>query len=153
MGWQSERQYQGFMPGWMRACANHGWLRLGVLYVDEVPAAAQCWVVVGSYAQIFSLAYDEQYAKLSLGTILMAHMLRRVIDEDRVELVDFLQGNDLYKQDWMSHRRERWGLLAMNPRRLRGLLGIARHKGAGLVKLVLLAPLRAASHLARRLRP
>ena len=153
MGWQSEGRYQGFVPGLVRACANLGWLRLGVLYVDEVPAAAHCWIVVGSYALIFSLAYDEQYAKLSLGTILMAHMLRHVIDEDRVEVVDFLQGNDAYKQDWMSYRRERWGLLAMNPRTVRGLLGIARHKGARLVKWLVLIPLRALRHLARRLRP
>jgi hypothetical protein len=153
MGWQSEGRYQGFDPGLMRACANHGWLRLGVLYVDELPAAAQCWIVVGSYALIFSLAYDEQYAKLSPGTVLMAHMLRHVIDEDRVEVVDFLQGDDPYKQDWMSHRRERWGVLAMNPRTARGLLGIARHRGGRAAKRLVLLPFRALRYLARRLRP
>jgi CelD/BcsL family acetyltransferase involved in cellulose biosynthesis len=152
-GWQSEGRYQGFAPGLMRACANHGWLRLGVLYVDEVPAAAQFWIVVGRYALIFSLAYDEQYAKLSLGTILMAHMLRHAVDEDRVEVVDFLQGNDAYKRDWMSHRRERWGIIAMNPRKVRGILGIARHRGGWMAKRLLLFPLRAVLHLARRLRP
>ena len=153
MGWQSEGRYQGFLPGLMRACASQGWLRVGVLYVDEVPAAAQCWIVVGSYALIFSLAYDAQYAKLSPGTILMTHMLRHVVDEDRVEVVDFLQGNDAYKQDWMSHRRERWGLLAMNPRKARGLLGIVRHKGSRAAKRLVWFPLRALRHLARRLRP
>ena len=83
----------------------------------------------------------------------MAHMLRHVIDEDRVEVVDFLQGDDPYKQDWMSHRRERWGVLAMNPRRARGLLGIARHRGGRAVKRLVLFPFRALRYLARRLRP
>jgi hypothetical protein len=31
-----------------------------------------------------------------------------VIDTDRVEEIDFLTGNDAYKQDWMSERRERF---------------------------------------------
>lgn len=30
-----------------------------------------------------------------------------VIDTYRVEDIDFLTGNDAYKQDWMSERRER----------------------------------------------
>ena len=68
-------------------------------------------------------------------------------------MVDFLKGDDAYKQDRMSHRRERWGLLAMNPRTARGLLGIARHKGARLVKWLVLFPLPALRRLARRLRP
>jgi hypothetical protein len=42
-GWQSAERYQGFLPGLMRACANQGWLRLGILSVDGEPAAVQFW--------------------------------------------------------------------------------------------------------------
>ena len=28
--------------------------------------------------------------------------------------MDFLIGDDKYKQIWMSHRRERWGIIAFN---------------------------------------
>ncbi len=31
-----------------------------------------------------------------------------MIDTDRVNEIDFLTGNDAYKQDWMSERRERF---------------------------------------------
>ncbi len=31
-----------------------------------------------------------------------------VIDTDGVNEIDFLTGNDAYKQDWMSERRERF---------------------------------------------
>jgi len=33
-----------------------------------------------------------------------------VIDIDKVDEVDFLTGNDAYKQDWMSERRQRYAL-------------------------------------------
>lgn len=151
-GWQSAERYQGFLPGLMRACANQGWLRLGLLYVDEEPGAVQFWIVPGRSALVFSQAYDERFAKLSLGTVLMAHMMRRAIDVDRVEVVDCLQGDDAYKREWMSHRRERWGILAMNPRTTRGVLGILRHVVGRFVKRALLAPLRLLRRLVRRLR-
>ncbi len=151
-GWQSAERYQGFLPGLIRACANQGWLRLGVLYVDEEPGAVQFWIVLGRSALVFSQAYDERFAKLSLGTVLMAHMMRRAIDVDRVEVVDCLQGDDAYKREWMSHRRERWGLLAMNPRTPRGILGILRHVTGRFVKRALLTPLRFLKRLVRRVR-
>ncbi len=38
-------------------------------------------------------------------------MMEAVIDSDKVEEIDFLTGNDRYKQDWMSERRQRWKLV------------------------------------------
>jgi CelD/BcsL family acetyltransferase involved in cellulose biosynthesis len=46
--------------------------------------------------------------------------MRHVIEQDRVEEVDFLIGDDEYKKIWMSDRRERWGIVAYNPRTLWG---------------------------------
>ena len=53
-------------------------------------------------------------------SILIAHLMQHVIDVDRVDEIDFLYGNDTYKQDWMSERRERWGLYCGRPRPARG---------------------------------
>lgn len=36
--------------------------------------------------------------------------MEHVIDTDQVEEIDFLTGNEAYKQDWMSERRERFAL-------------------------------------------
>jgi CelD/BcsL family acetyltransferase involved in cellulose biosynthesis len=55
--------------------------------------------------------------------------MEHVIDRDKVSVVDYLTGDDGYKKDWMTHRRERWGIVAFNPRSLRGLLRAARHFG------------------------
>ncbi len=126
-GWQAHHFYPAFDTGLMRACAVNGWLRLGLLYIDGQPAAAQFWIVNGDTALIFSLAFDDQFAKSSPGTVLMTRMMRHVIDIDRVARVDFLRGDDAYKREWMSTRRERWDLIALTPRTVRGLLGIVRH--------------------------
>jgi CelD/BcsL family acetyltransferase involved in cellulose biosynthesis len=50
------------------------------------------------------IAYDEQYAKLSIGTVLTT-LMPYVIDVDRVRIVDYLSGDDEYKRTWLSHRR------------------------------------------------
>lgn len=151
-GWQADQRYQGFLPGLIRACANQGWLRLAIAHVDGQPAAAQFWIVQRPSALIFSQAYDEEFAKLSLGTVLMAHLLRHAIDVDRVEVIDCLQGDDGYKREWMTDRRERWGLLALNPRTLRGMAGIARHVGGRFAKRLVRAPYRALRRLVGLLR-
>lgn len=140
--WKSAEPTPDFMPGLMRTCAANGWLRLGIATVDGAPAAAQLWIVCGGVASIYKLAYDEHYASLSIGSLLTERLMRHVIDIDRVREVDYLTGDDAYKRDWMSHSRERCGIVAFNLRSLRGLLAAALHIGGGRVKAAL-----------RRLRP
>lgn len=120
--WKQPEPHPEFVPSLVRKLAQRGWLRLGVARADGVPIAAQIWAVKDGVASIFKLAYDERSAKLSAGSILTAHLMERAIDADRVRIVDYLTGDDAYKQDWMSHRQERWGVRAYNPKRLRALL-------------------------------
>ena len=120
--WKIQEPHPGFMPGLIRLCAVHGWLRLGLVYLDEEPIAAQLWIVKDGIAAIYKLAYDEKFAKLSAGSLLTAKLMEHVIDVDRVSEVDYLTGDDEYKRDWMSDRRERWGIIAYNRHTLRGIL-------------------------------
>jgi CelD/BcsL family acetyltransferase involved in cellulose biosynthesis len=124
--WKKPEPYPAFVPGLLRLCARRGWLRLGLLWLDDQPIAAQLWMVANGRAEIYKLAYAQEHKGLAPGTVLSAQLMREVIDVDRVSEVDYLIGDDSYKSQWMSQRRERWGLLAYNPRSLRGLLGWLR---------------------------
>ena len=135
--WKQPEPYPDFIPGLIRMCSEEGALRLGLVYVDGEAAAAQFWIVHGAVAFIYKLAYDERFADLSVGTILTARLMQHVLDIDKVDEVDYLSGDDSYKKDWMSHRRERWGMLALNPRTTRGALAICRHLGGHSMKRAL----------------
>jgi hypothetical protein len=132
--WKQPEPYPRFVPELIRICAESKILRLGLVHVDGEPAAAQLWMVQDGTALIYKLAYDERFADLSVGTILTAKLMQHVIDVDRVQEVDYLSGDDAYKKDWMSNRRERWGILAMNPRTISGALAVVRHVGGRAAK-------------------
>lgn len=132
--WKAPEPAPQFLPALIRLCARQRWLRLGVARVDGEPAAVQLWIVCNGVASIYKLAYDERYAALSIGSLLTARMMQHVIDVDRVREVDYLTGDDAYKRDWMSHSRERHGLVAYNLRSARGLALAALHLGGGRLK-------------------
>ncbi len=122
LSWKQPEPYGEFIPGLVRALAGEGWLRLGVAWMGDRPVAAQIWVVGHGVASIYKLAYDSRLRNLSAGTLLTGMLLRHVLDEERVREVDYLTGDERYKRDWMSHRRERWGLAAFDPRTVSGFL-------------------------------
>jgi CelD/BcsL family acetyltransferase involved in cellulose biosynthesis len=88
-------------------------------------------------ANIYKVAYDEAYKKYGPGTLLTAVLMEQVIDRDHVIEVDFLIGDDTYKKIWMSHRRERWGVISYNLGTVRGLLGLCGESGIRLAKKIL----------------
>lgn len=124
--WKRPEPYPDFVRNWAMICAERGWLRLGLAWAGEVPIAAQLWFTMNRRAYIFKLAYDEDYAKWSAGTVLSAHLFKQALDRDRVIEIDYLTGDDDYKKSWMTERRERIGYIACNLRTLRGLRRAAR---------------------------
>ncbi len=125
--WKGPEPNSRFIPALARMAAAQGWLRMGVLRLDGQAIAAQLWLVKGGKANIFKLAYVEGFERFSAGSVLTAGLMRHVIDVDHVQEVDYLTGDDAYKRDWMSHRRERWGLVAFDDRTPVGLWAWFKH--------------------------
>jgi CelD/BcsL family acetyltransferase involved in cellulose biosynthesis len=119
--WKKPEPYPDFIPGLIRWLAERGWLRLGIAKLEGQPIAAQLWMTSHGRANIFKLAHDEAFAEHAAGTLLTARLMEQAIDRDHSTDVDYLIGEDTYKQLWMSQRRERWGCTAYNPRSFVGL--------------------------------
>ena len=124
--WKKPEPYPEFVPGLIRTCAERGWLRLGVAWLNGDPIAAQLWIVANGKANIYKLAYDENFKSYASGTLLTAMLMEHAIEKDRVLEADYLIGDDPYKKSWMSHRRERWGIIAYNPKTISGIFGLSK---------------------------
>lgn len=109
--WKTNEFYNDFTPALIHSCASNGYLRLGVMYIDGHAIAAQIWFVVHGKANIYRLVYDDNWKQFSPGSILTKYLMQHVIDTDNVAEIDFLTGNEKYKQDWMTIRKERIGMI------------------------------------------
>lgn len=110
--WKAEEGCPGFLRAFAEQEGNAGRLRLAIARAQGRPVAAQFWTVEAGTAFIHKLAHIEEAKALSPGTTLTAALLERVIDHDRVNLVDFGTGNDAYKRDWMEQIRLRFRIEA-----------------------------------------
>ena len=81
-------------------------------------------MVAGGTATVLKLAHDEAARARSPGTVLTALMIRALLERDGVAELDFGRGDDAYKSLWAGRRRQRIGVLLVNPRRPLGLLAL-----------------------------
>lgn len=124
--WKEPEPNPAFLPAFVNTCGELGTLRLGVLYLDGLPAAAQFWIFQNHRATIYKLAHDPAFDALSIGTIMTKKMMDWVIENDSPSEVDYGLGDEAYKQNWMSQSRTRMGLIAYRRGSLAGILGAAR---------------------------
>ncbi len=125
--WKDAEPYPHFNVTLLRAMAALGSLRLAVWSIHEVPVAVQFWVVECGCATVLKLAHDEAFKAHSPGTVLTALVLRHLLDQEAIAELDFGRGDDVYKQGWVSQRRQRIGLMLINPWRPSGAFALARH--------------------------
>ena len=123
--WKNPEPHPRFMPSLITQSASTGELRLGFVSIGGRPIAMHFWIVNDQCAFIYKLAHDKEFDNLSPGSVLMGEMLRYVIEIDGVSRIDFLTGDDVYKRDWMSHRRVKIEIRAYNRRSVRGAIRFA----------------------------
>jgi CelD/BcsL family acetyltransferase involved in cellulose biosynthesis len=135
--WKDAEPFPTFNGALIRSTAALGLLRLGVWSIGSQPVAVQFWVVKDGRAMVLKLAHDEAFKAHSPGTVLTALMLRYLLDQEHVAAIDFGRGDDAYKQGWAAQRRQRIGLLLVNPWGMAGAAELLRHT-AGRVRAALI---------------
>jgi CelD/BcsL family acetyltransferase involved in cellulose biosynthesis len=132
--WKRREPYPAFVRRLVAGLAAAAALRLGLLYVDDQPVAAQIWLVQRGRAVLYKLAHDRAFDAFSPGTVLTMRMLERLLDQEHIHELDLGAGDDSYKRLWVSRRRERVGLVAFDPLTWRGAAGALRQVAAALVR-------------------
>jgi hypothetical protein len=110
--WKSPEPHPLFMPRMVRALAQEGSARIGIMLLAGTPVAAQIWLVRAHRATIFKLGHREDAAAHSPGTLLTHWMASTLIAGDALKEIDFGRGDDAYKREWLTNVRYRTGLVA-----------------------------------------
>jgi hypothetical protein len=130
--WKPTEGSPAFLRRFAREEGAAGRMRFALALAGGKPVAAQFWTVEAGTAFIHKLAHIEEAKPLSPGTTLSAALFERVIDGDKVEMVDFGTGDDGYKRDWMEEVRTRYRIELLRPLRPRNWPRVAK---AGLRRL------------------
>jgi CelD/BcsL family acetyltransferase involved in cellulose biosynthesis len=93
--------HQEFAPIALR----RGWLRLYVLWIDDIPAASLYGFLYRRKFYFYQSGFDAAYEKQSVGLITMGLAIQRAIDERATEY-DLLHGDEAYKSHWSRERRD-----------------------------------------------
>jgi hypothetical protein len=117
--WKEPERHGSFMEILIKNLGAAGLAQLGIARIDSQPAAVQVWLVWPPYATIFKLAHDPVFDQHSPGSLL-THWMIKEIHELGARIFDFGRGNDDYKKLWFKKCRFRYGIVAVDPRSLRG---------------------------------
>jgi len=134
--WKGEEYSFAFIEQVCLAGLQENKLRLGLLYIDDMPVAAQIWFVQDCLsiagqdeknASIFKLAYHPNYQQFSVGSILSMALSEYVISQDKVTSIEFGMGSEPYKKDWLADKRSRRSFQVFNHYNFYGKLAAARY--------------------------
>jgi hypothetical protein len=134
--WKGDEYSFDFIEQVCIAALAENKLRLGLLFVDDEPAAAQLWFiqtgqdnssVSQTTASIFKLAYTPKYQQYSVGSILSLALSEYVISRDKATIIEFGMGSEPYKKDWLTGKRTRRSYQVFNPTSIYGKLAIIRY--------------------------
>lgn len=120
--WQPDEPFPSFLPELIRRGLAEGTVAVWLLQVDGAPVAAQIWTMAGVRATLFKLAYSTRWKDVSPGTLLTYEAVRSAVESRAFDEIDFGRGDDAYKSEWMTQRRQRWGVAAYNGRTVAGNL-------------------------------
>ena len=86
-------------------CAQRGWLRNYILYIDDIPVAHMTGMVYRNEYYALKTSYDEHYRELSPGAVLAAYVLEQGFAE-KLRVIYFLGIPSRWKNELANGVRE-----------------------------------------------
>jgi CelD/BcsL family acetyltransferase involved in cellulose biosynthesis len=93
------RRIREFHQAWAQSAAERGWLWMSLLELEGRAIGSIYAMRFGKTCCFYQSGFDPAYASLSPGSLLVAHTIRRAIEEG-LERFDFLRGDEPYKRRW-----------------------------------------------------
>lgn len=101
----SSGRFNAFHRRMVEVFGKSGNLRLDFLKADDSLVAGLYGFCKGDRFFYYQAGFDEAWEKYSVGVVLMAACIKKMIREG-VKEFDFLRGEDSYKFDWTDKQRE-----------------------------------------------
>lgn len=92
-----------FHREWAAKAAENGWLWLSTMSQQGRPVGALYGMRLHRTCYFYQAGFDPTFKSLSPGTLLVAHTVRKAIDEG-LTLFDFMRGDEPYKRRWKPQR-------------------------------------------------
>jgi CelD/BcsL family acetyltransferase involved in cellulose biosynthesis len=139
--------FEDFLREASRMSLREDRLRLWTLDIDGDVAAALIGFYDNGIVHYLQAGFDPRYARLSIGRVMLGLCIRECVNDERVCVLDFMGGNNAYKDEWTQAVRETVTLTCLRPgvraMAYTGIRGVAR-----LSKSVLKATLPTAVRMA-----
>jgi CelD/BcsL family acetyltransferase involved in cellulose biosynthesis len=116
------RRVQRFHEEWAQAAIPAGYLWLSLLELDDRPVGAIYAMAFGSACYYYQAGFDPEASAISPGTLLVAHTVRRAIEEGKTHF-DFMRGDEPYKRRWKPQHELRNYRFIMPAQGILGRLG------------------------------
>jgi hypothetical protein len=127
--WKEQEPYPDCLAQLVEAAARAGVLRLGLLYYDDRPVAAQVWIVSAGRATLWRSRFAKKFMLLSVGVVVTYEMMRHILAADRPRALEFGPGDISGRQQWLERHHARIGLAVFNLRTAKGWGVAARRYG------------------------
>ena len=123
----SEQNHINFHKDIFEKFSNSNWLDISILNLNKKPVAYIYNYFYESRSYNYSIAYDERFADISPGTVLMFWVLKDSVSRDIMEF-DFARGEGLWKSRFTEMFREHNRVRIFKPGAYSGFLYILQSK-------------------------
>ncbi|HKP11668.1 MAG TPA: GNAT family N-acetyltransferase, partial [Blastocatellia bacterium] len=139
--------FEGFLREAARLSLRDGRLRMWTLEADGAVAAALIGFYDNGIVHYLQAGFDPQFARFSIGRVMLGLCIRECATDKTVRVLDFMGGNNAYKDEWTQAARETVALTCLRPG-VRAMAYTGMRRVARLSKSLLKAALPSAVRVA-----